>query len=128
MDPTYTAKVESVHRFRPCTVRFPLVPKVVSTAPEDVNLSKEYEETQPFEPQVFVSTLANTEPEGPAAMAVMNAPDPGGGAGKDTVPPLPHEVSRAPADVSRTRIKIWLKFEKVDPLKMNELSGPWTKS
>ena len=39
---TYMAPVESDRKSRPCTVSFPLVPKLVSTAPVDVTLNTEY--------------------------------------------------------------------------------------
>ena len=122
---TYMAPVESDRKSRPCTVSFPLVPKLVSTAPVDVTLNTEYVMTHGPWPHSLVSTLAYTEPEGPAAMPAKFWSEPEGGAGKDTDPPLPHEGSSAPADVSRTRTETELILTNVDPPRMNDPLEPW---
>jgi hypothetical protein len=121
---TYRAPVESDRMDRPCTDSDPLVPKLVSTVPVVVTLNTEYVETIPFWPNVYVSTLTYTEPEGPAAMPAIICIEPEGGAGKDTVPPLPHVVSRAPVDVSRTKTGVCMLFANVDPLRMNDPLEP----
>ena len=97
---------------------------MVSTVPVIVTLNTEFVETIPFWPNVDVSTLTYMEPEGPAAMSAIICIEPEGGSGKDTVPPLPHVVSRAPVDVNRTKTGVCLKFANVDPLRMNDPLEP----
>jgi hypothetical protein len=121
---TYRAPVKSDPMDRPCTDSDPLVPKLVSTVPVIVTLNTEFVETIPFWPNVDVSTLTYMEPEGPAAMSAIICISPEGGSGKDTVPPLPHVVSRAPVDVNRTKTGVCLEFANVDPLRMNDPLEP----
>ena len=109
---------------RPCTDSDPLVPKLVSTAPVVATLNTEFVYVIPFWPNADVSTLTYMEPEGPAAMSAIICIEPEGGSGKDTVPPLPHVVSRAPVDVNRTKTGVCLKFANVDPLRMNDPLEP----
>ena len=122
---TYKAPVESDRMNRPDTATAPLVPKLVSMAPADVSLTTEFVKEHGPWPHCPVSTLAYVEPEGPTAISVTLWNEPEGGAGKDTVPPLPHEVSGAPADVSRTRTGAELLFRNTDPPRMNDPSEPW---
>ena len=119
---TYMAPVESDRMLPPGTDSAPLEPKLVSTAPVDVTLNTEYVKTHGPWPQLPLPILVYTEPEGPAAMSLMFWLRPEGGAGKVNFPPVPHEVSRAPADVSRTRTSDWILLENVDPPRTNDPS------
>ncbi|CAB4587698.1 unannotated protein [freshwater metagenome] len=120
------APVESARMFRPVAVSAPLVPKLVSMAPADETLYKENVYTQGPWLQSPVSMRAYREPEGPVARLARFWLEPEGGAGKDTVPLLPHEVSRAPVDVSRTSTGTELWPEYVDPPRLNDPLEPWT--